>query len=128
MPNLMKFERSLMKNPIDFQIDLKIEISINKIDSHIDTKISNRIHISTLFSSSKHWQTMLKHSHENEFRKVAQLEYEVFESYDTWEIMNTSSLSDHQKIFSFIWTFIYKNDSNDYLIKYKVRIMIKDDL
>jgi hypothetical protein len=82
MTELMKFERSLIENQIDFRIDLKEESSI---DFHIDTKISNRIHISTLFSSSTHWRAMLKHSHEEEFRKAAQMKFEAINSRDTWK-------------------------------------------
>ncbi len=114
MIELMKFERFLIENQINVQIDLKDEIS-------------NRIHINTSLSSSTHWRAMLKHSHEDEFRKVAQLEFDVIKNRDTWKIMNKSSISD-QKIISLKWVFIYKNDSNDYLTKYKARIVMKDDL
>jgi hypothetical protein len=106
----------LNENQIEVQIDLKNETSIS----------ANRIHISTLLSSSAHWRAMLKHSHEDEFRKVAQLEFDVIESRDTWKIMNKSIVN--QKIISLKWMFIYKNDSNDYLTKYKARIMMRDDL
>jgi hypothetical protein len=49
MIELMKFER--FENQIDVQIDLKNETSIS----------ANRIHISTLLSSSTHWRAMLRH-------------------------------------------------------------------
>jgi hypothetical protein len=42
----------LDKNQVDFQIDLKEESFI--IDFHIDINVSNRVHISTLISSSAH--------------------------------------------------------------------------
>jgi hypothetical protein len=42
MTELMKFERFLIENQIDFQIDAKEEST------------TNRIHISTLLSSSAH--------------------------------------------------------------------------
>ncbi len=35
---------------------------------------------------------------------------------------------ENQQIISLKWVFTYKTDSNDYLIKYKVRIVIRDDL
>jgi hypothetical protein len=47
MIGLMKLE-----NQVDFQIDLKEESSIT--DAHTDMKVSNRMHISTLSSSSTH--------------------------------------------------------------------------
>jgi hypothetical protein len=48
MIELMKLD----KNQVDFQIDLKEESSIT--DFHTDMNVSNRVHISTLFSSSAH--------------------------------------------------------------------------
>jgi hypothetical protein len=71
---------------------------------------------------------MLKHSHQDEFRKAAQLEFDDIESCDTWKIVEKWNISDHQKIISLKWIFIYKNDSNDYLTKYKARIMMRNDL
>jgi hypothetical protein len=114
----------LNENQIDFQIDLKEK---SFIDSHIDTKIFNRIHISTLLLSSAYWRAMLKHSHEDEFRKIAQIEFDAIDDQNTWEIMNKQQ-AENQKIISLKWVFIYKNDSNDYLIKYKARIVITSDL
>jgi hypothetical protein len=130
MAGLMKFDRSLIENQIDFRTGLKEEsfITQNQVNLHICTKVSNRIHISTLFSSSAHWRAMLKHSHEDEFRKAAQLEFDAIEGRDTWEIVNKSSISENQKIISLKWVFIYKNDSDDYLTKYKARIVMRDDL
>ncbi len=116
MTELMKFERFLIENQIDFQIDAKEEST------------TNRIHISTLLSSSAHWRAMLRHSHDEEFEKAAQMKFEAISSENTWEIMNKSSISDHQKIISLKWIFIYKNDSDDYLTKYKARTVMKDDL
>ncbi len=74
MTELIKLD----ENQIDVQIDLKNETFIS----------ANRIHISTLLSSSTHWRAMLKHSHEDEFRKVAQIEFNAIDDRDTWEIMN----------------------------------------
>jgi hypothetical protein len=102
-----------------------IKLDENQIDLKDETFISvNRIYISTLLSSSTHWRAMQKHSHEDEFRKVAQIEFDAIDDQDTWEIVNKLSIFD-QKIISLKWMFIYKNDLNDYLIKYKARIMMK---
>jgi hypothetical protein len=130
MIELMKFERFFVENQIDFsnRFEKKSFITQNQINLHINTKISNRIHLSTLLLSSAHWRTMLRHSHDEKFRKAAQMKFNAFNSKDTWEIMNKLSIFDHQKIISLKWNFIYKNDSNDYLTKYKARIMMKSDL
>jgi hypothetical protein len=110
MTELMKFERSFIENQINL---------------HINTKVSNRIHISTLPSSSTHWRAMLRHFYDEEFRKAAQMKFDAIDDRDTWKILNKS---ENQKIISLKWVFIYKNDSNDYLTKYKARIVMKDDL
>jgi hypothetical protein len=112
MIELMKFEESF--------------ITQNQINLHIRTKISNRIHINTLSLSSAHWRAMLRHSNDKEFRKAAQMKFDAINSRDTWEIMNKSIVN--QKIISLKWIFIYKNDSNDYLTKYKARIVMRDNL
>jgi hypothetical protein len=113
MTELMEFDRFLIENQIDFRIDLKEESSI---DFHINTQISNRIHISTLLSLWAHWRAMLRHFYDEEFRKAAQMKFDAINDRDTWKIMNKS---ENQKIISLKWVFIYKNDSNDYLTKYK---------
>jgi predicted GNAT superfamily acetyltransferase len=69
---------------------------------------------------------MLRHSHAEEFRKAAQMKYEAIEDRDIWQIMNR--LDENQQIISLKWVFTYKTDSNDYLIKYKARIVIRNDL
>jgi hypothetical protein len=119
MIELMKFER--------FFTD-KSFITQNQINLHINTKISNCIYISTLFSSSAHWRAMQRHSHDEEFKKAAQMKFDAINNKSIWKIMNKSSISENQKIISLKWAFIYKNDSNDYLTKYKTRIMMRDDL
>jgi hypothetical protein len=91
---LMEFER--FENQIDFRIGLKEE---SFIDSHTGTEVSNRIHISTLPSSSAHWRAMLRHSHGEGFRKAAQVEFEAINSRGTWEIVNKQQ-AENQKIIS----------------------------
>jgi hypothetical protein len=87
----------------------------------------NRLHISNLSSSSAHWRAMLRHSHAENFRKAAQMKYDAIENRDIWQIVDRLKDEDHQ-IISLKWIFTYKTDSNDYLIKYKARIMIRNDL
>jgi hypothetical protein len=88
---------------------------------------SNWSHIINLSFSSAHWRAMLRHSHAKNFRKAAQVEYETIENWDIWQIIDCLKNEDHQ-IISLKWIFTYKTDSNDYLIKYKARIVIRDDL
>jgi hypothetical protein len=91
----------------------------------IKTTSSSKFHISNLSKSSLHWRTMLRHSHAEEFIKVAQMKYNVIKTKRTWKIVDKR---DDYKLISLKWIFIYKSDSNDFLIKYKARIVIRDDL
>jgi hypothetical protein len=53
------------------------------------------------------------------------MKYDVIETKRTWKIVDKR---DDYKLISLKWIFIYKSDSNDFLFKYKARIMICDDL
>jgi hypothetical protein len=68
---------------------------------------------------------MLQHLHAEEFLKIAQIKYNVIETKRTWKIVNKR---DDYKLISLKWIFIYKFNSNDFLFKYKIRIVIRDDL
>jgi nucleoside diphosphate kinase len=70
---------------------------------------------------------MLRHSHAEGFRKATQMKYEAIENRDIWQIVDRFK-NENQQIISLKWVFTYKTDSNDYLIKYKTRIVIKNDL
>ncbi len=69
---------------------------------------------------------MLRHSHAERFRKAAQIEYDAIENRGIWQIVDR--LDENQQIISLKWVFTYKTDLNSYLIKYKARIVIRDDL
>jgi hypothetical protein len=111
-----------------FMVELIKPAYVNQSDQlNLDQLNSkNRSYISYLSLSSAHWRAMLRYSHAERFRKAAQIEYDAIENRDIWQIVNR--LDENQQIISLKWVFIYKTDSNDYLIKYKVRIMIRDDL
>jgi hypothetical protein len=53
------------------------------------------------------------------------MKYNVIEMKTTWKIVD--KWNDY-KLISLKWIFIYKFDSNDFLFKYKARIVIRDDL
>jgi hypothetical protein len=68
---------------------------------------------------------MLRYSHAEKFLKIAQMKYDVIETKKTWKIVNER---DDYKLISLKWIFIYKSDSNDFFFKYKVCILIRDNL
>ncbi len=53
------------------------------------------------------------------------MKYDVIETKKTWKIVDKQ---DDYKLILLKWIFIYKSDSNDFLFKYKTRIVIHDDL
>jgi hypothetical protein len=91
----------------------------------IKTTSSSKFHISNLSKSLLHWRVMLRHSHAEEFLKAAQMKYDAIETKRIWEIVDKR---DDYKLISLKWIFIYKSDFDDFLFKYKARIVIRDDL
>jgi hypothetical protein len=53
------------------------------------------------------------------------MKYDVIETKKTWKIVDKR---DDYKLISLKWIFIYKFNSNDFFFKYKIRIVIRDDL
>jgi hypothetical protein len=91
----------------------------------IKTTSSFKFHISNLSKTFLHWRIMLRHSHAEKFLEVAQMKYDVIETKKIWEIVDKRN--DYKLIF-LKWIFIYKFDFDDFLSKYKARIVIRDDL
>ncbi len=109
-----------------FMTKLIKSIYVNE-SNQFDQLNSNRSHISNLLFLSTHWRAMLRHFHAEKFRKAAQIEYDAIENRDIWQIVDRFR-DENQQIISLKWVFTYKTDSNDYLIKHKARIVIRNDL
>ncbi len=114
-----------MKKIFVFHTALMIVFNTKASKFEIKTTSSSKFHISNLSKSFFHWRAMLRHSHAEEFIKAAQMKYNVIETRRTWKIVDKR---DDYKLISLKWIFIYKSDSNDFLFKYKARIVIRDDL
>jgi hypothetical protein len=114
-----------MKKILVFHTALMIIFKTKTSKFEIKTTSSSKFHINNLSKSLLHWRVMLRHSHVEEFLKVAQMKYNVIEAKETWKIVDKR---DDYKLISLKWIFIYKFDSNDFLFKYKARIVIRDDL
>jgi hypothetical protein len=114
-----------MKKIFVFHTTLMIVFNTKATKFEIKTTSSSKFHINNLSKSLLHWRAMLRHSHAEEFIKVAQMKYNVIETKRTWKIVNKR---DDYKLISLKWVFIYKSDSDDFFFKYKARIMIRDDL
>jgi hypothetical protein len=105
-----------MKKIFVFHTTLMIVFNTKTSKLEIKTTSSFKFHINNLSKSSFHAE---------EFLKAAQMKYDVIETKKTWKIVDKR---DDYKLISLKWIFIYKSDSNDFLFKYKARIVIRDDL
>ncbi len=114
-----------MKKIFVFHTALMIVFNTKASEFKIKTTSSSKFHINNLSKLSFHWRIMLRHSHAEEFIKAAQMKYDVIETKRTWKIVDKR---DDYKLISLKWVFTYKSDSNDFLFKYKARIVIRDDL
>jgi hypothetical protein len=114
-----------MKKIFIFHTTLMIVFNTKAIKFEIKTTSSFKFHINNLSKSFLYWRAMLRYSHAEKFLKTAQMKYDVIETKKTWKIVNKRK---NYKLISLKWIFIYKSDSNDFLFKYKTRIVIRDDL
>jgi hypothetical protein len=114
-----------MKKILIFHTALMIVFNTKTTKFEIKTTSSFKFHINNLSKLSFHWKTMLRHSHAEKFLKAAQMKFDVIDAKKTWKIVDKR---DNYKLISLKWIFIYKSESNDFLFKYKVCIVIRDDL
>ncbi len=114
-----------MKKILVFHTALMIVFNTKASKFIIKTISSSKFHISNSSKSFFHWRVMLRHSHAEKFIKAAQMKYDVIETKKTWKIVDKRN---DYKLISLKWIFIYKFDSNDFLFKYKARIVIRDNL
>jgi hypothetical protein len=99
------------------------DLAIEPSDSHAAD--IPRIHINDLPDPPSHWRAMERHPHGEGFRKAAQLEYDALEKKETWKIIDRP---EGAEIIPVKWMFTYKTDPDGYLMKYKARIVVRDDL
>jgi hypothetical protein len=114
-----------MKKILVFHTILMIVFKTKASKFEIKTTSSFKFHINNLSKSFLHWRAMLRHSHAEKFIKVAQMKYNVIKTKKTWKIVDKR---DDYKLILLKWIFIYKSDSIDFFFKYKIRIVIRDDL
>jgi hypothetical protein len=114
-----------MKKILVFYTTLMIVFNTKTLKFEIKTTSSFKFHISNLSKSFLHWRIMLRHLHIEEILKAAQMKYNVIKTKKKWKIVDKR---DDYKLISLKWIFIYKFDSNDFLVKYKTRIVIRDNL
>jgi hypothetical protein len=108
-----------------FHTTMMIVFNTKTSEFEMKTTSSFKFHINNLSKSFLHWRAMLRHLHVEKLLKIAQMKYNVIETKKIWKIVNKRN---DYKLISLKWIFIYKFDFDDFLFKYKARIVIRDDL
>jgi hypothetical protein len=88
---------------------------------------SSRRHINELSLESISWRVMQKYSFVAEFQKTAQIKFDVIDNRETWQVVDRSK-TERVKITSLKWVFKCKTNENEYLLKFKARIVVRHDL
>jgi hypothetical protein len=86
---------------------------------------TKRYHRDELPSPPKSWAQMLRHPHKEGFLAAAQKEYTEVDERHTWKAVPRPQKT---QVIPLMWVFIYKFDTNGYLVKYKARICVRGDL
>jgi hypothetical protein len=68
---------------------------------------------------------MLRHSHAKDFYKAIEFEYQILIKMNTFTIVLKTL---DQKSLSLMWVFIYIFDLARFLIRYKTRLIVREDL
>ncbi len=113
---------------VSFMTEVWTKKENNEIKSSKDAKYwLFHFHVSDLSSSSTHWREMLKHSYAAQWQNTAQIEYNEINDKSIWITIDRFE-AQRVKIISLKWVFIYKIDSNDFLLKFKARIIMRKNL
>ena len=88
-----------------------------------------KLHKNNLSSKFKYYKNMIKHSLASEFVQIIFTKIEIFQSKDTWKQMFHQHAQKTKKTFILTtWVFKYKLNIENFLIKYKVRLCVKNNL
>jgi hypothetical protein len=113
-----------IKKHLVFHIKFMIKIITIIFNSKMKTKSTSKFHINNLSKLSQHYKTMLYHLHAKKLRIATQVEYDAIDK----KKLERSLTKKNYKCVLLNWVFIYKINFDDYLIKYKIWIMIRDDM
>ena len=84
-----------------------------------------RIHQNELPEPPNTWAELQNHKHKEGFTKAAEKEYSDLTRRNTFQKVDRPK---NARILPIRWIFIYKFDTDGYLVKYKARICVRGDL
>jgi hypothetical protein len=86
---------------------------------------SRRIHRDDLPPPPKNWKELLTHPHKEGFIAAANKEIQELTEKETFKYVKRPQ---EAQVIPMLWTFLYKLDSDGYLIKYKARLCVRGDM
>ena len=86
---------------------------------------SARIHRDELPTPPKNWRELLTHTHKEGFLAAANKEIQELTEKETFKYVKRPQ---NTQIIPMLWSFLYKLDSDGYLIKYKARLCVRGDM
>ena len=102
----------------------RYRISISIHSCHSTWKIAE-VSQEWLTSTPENWKKLLTHPHCDGFLEAARKEYSDLEKLKSFKKVTRPRDS---QIIPVKWVFIYKFDTDGYLMKYKARICVRGDL
>ena len=108
-------------------------VFVEKIRSFYETFATSmqkkkRSHRNDFLIKFKFYHQMLKHSKVVDFFRIIDVEIKALQSKQIWKKMFWSHVKKTEKIFIFItWIFKYKFDNDDYLMKHKTRLCVREN-
>lgn len=121
--SFMSFIESFFKNI--FIVHASFSNSTHKKDLEWTLKKIIKIHRADLPAPSENWNEMRKHLYAKKFLKTSHKKWNEISSKNAYKIVKKSQ---RKQILSLRWVFIYKFDDHDFLIKFKARICVREDL
>ena len=77
------------------------------------------------FSNQKE---LLNHPYKNDFLIVCNREFKTLKKKDIFKVLDIKKEIDTNVLLFLIWVFKYKADNNDYITKFKSRLIAREDL
>jgi hypothetical protein len=84
-----------------------------------------RFHRNDLPPEPKNWRQMVKHPHRDGFMKAAHREFTELNGKGTFRPVVRPK---NEEVIPLTWTYLYKFDTEGYLLKYKSRLCVRGDL
>ena len=120
-----KGKRVAYTKALSINDNLTVYHTVFLTSAHTEQK---RICIADLPAPPKSWKQLLSYSKKEEFMTACGIEIRDFESKDIFYTINIPTNMTMNNFLPLIWVFMYKSDSDRFLIKYKARLVVRRDL